>query len=202
MDEKTTLLAEHYQKTYELTLQMWEQRNTTFLLLLAVVGSAAVLTFNIPQAEPLLVDVIAKIVGISDAARLKELRQSFPYGIVQSILLMIILYLMVILYHRTAFIQRCYAYVGSLESEIKRGLGLPEEAVAFTRESKFYRNHKAPFARFVAITYIGTLGVLLVAFLGTRIYADFAAGNWIIGLVDIALAVPTLLFFVGYGRLS
>src|SRR5882672_8946377 len=124
MDDVTKLTAEHYQKTYELTLQMWEQRNTTFLLLLTVVGAATVLTFNVPQAQPLLVDIIAKFVGITDAERLKDLRQSFPYGVVQSILLMTVLYLMVILYHRTVFIQRCYAYLGAIEPELKKSLRL------------------------------------------------------------------------------
>jgi hypothetical protein len=202
MDEATKLTAEHYQKTYELTLQMWEQRNTTFLLLLAVVGAATVLTFNVPQAEPLLVDIIAKIVGISDASRLKELRLSFPYGVVQSILLMTILYLMVILYHRTVFIQRCYRYLSEIEPEIRRGLGLPENAVAFTRESTFYQQYKAPFSRYVAAIYIAMLGALLVAFLGSRVYADFTTGNVLVGIIDIALALPTLLFFLGYARSS
>ncbi|MEE8586796.1 MAG: hypothetical protein V3T83_18290 [Acidobacteriota bacterium] len=202
MDDATKLTAEHYQKTYELTLQMWEQRNTTFLLLLAVVGAATVLTFNIPQAEPLLVDLIAKVVGITEAARLKELRLSFPYGVVQSILLMIILYLTVILYHRTAFIRRCYLYLGAIEPEIKSGLGLPTQAVVFTRESTFYQQHKAPFARYVAATYIAMLGSLLVIFLGSRVYADFAAGSLLVAAIDVALAAPTLLFFIGYARSS
>jgi hypothetical protein len=202
MDESIKLTAEHYQKTYELTLQMWEQRNTTFLLLLAVVGVAAVLTFNVPQAEPLLVDIIAKVVGITDVGRLNELRQSFPYGVVQSILLMTILYLMVILYHRTAFIRRCYSYLSAIEPEIKRGLGLTDPAVAFTRESTFYQQNKAPFARYVAWTYIAMLGSLLLAFLGWRIYLDFASCNMLFGFIDVALAAPTLLFFVGYARSS
>lgn len=203
MDDKATeLIAEHYQKTYELTLQMWEQRNTTFLLLLAVVGTATVLTFNVSQAEPLLVDIIAKVVGITDAGRLGELRKSFPYGVVQSILLMAILYLMLILYHRTAFIRRCYVYLGAIEPEIKSRLGLADDATAFTRESTFYERNKAPFAGFVAATYIAMLGCLLVAFLGSRVYADFSSGNCLVGIIDIALAAPTLLFFIGYARSS
>lgn len=202
MDETYKLTAEHYQKTYELTLQMWEQRNTTFLLVLVVVGGATMLTFNVSQAEPLLVDILAKIVGITDASRMADLRRSFPYGLVQSTLLMTILYLMVILYHRTVFIQRCYLYLGAIEPELKRGLGLPADSVAFTRESKFYHDHKAPFARFVAATYIGMLGALLLAFLGSRIYTDFAAGNGVVGVVDLALAAPTMLFFTGYARSS
>lgn len=200
MDQITTLTAEHYQKTYELTLQVWEQRNTTFLALLAVVGTATILTFNVPQAEPLLVDIIAKLADIQDAERLKDLRRSFPYGLVQSILLMTILYLMVILYHRTTFILRCYRYLDAVEGELRSSLNLPANAIVFTREGDFYRAHKGPLAPFVAATYIGMLGVLLVAFLGSRIHADIGSGNFIIATVDIALAIPTMLFFWGYAR--
>jgi hypothetical protein len=203
MDETGKLITEHYQKTYELTLQVWEQRNRTFLLLLAAVGAATLLTFKVSQAEPLLVDIIAKTVDVTDdQVRLNELRQSFPYGVVQSILLMVILYLMVVLYHRTVFIRRCYDYLAALEPEIKTRLDLPAETTAFTRESTFYQKRKAPFAGFVAPTYIAMLGCLLVAFLGARVYADFSSGNMLAVLIEVALAAPTLLFFVGYARSS
>lgn len=202
MDDATKLTVDHYQKTYELTLQVWEQRNRTFPLLLAVIGLAALLTYNVPQAQPLLVDIIAKLVGITDATRFAELRQGFPYGLVQSILLMVILYLMLILYHRTSYIQRCYTYLCALEPEIRSRLGLSDDAVTFTREGTFYHRHKAPFQRFVGVTYVAMLGLLLTAFLGSRIYTDFASGRIVIGLVDVALALPTMLFFIGYARSS
>jgi hypothetical protein len=86
------LLAEHYQKTFELTLSVWEQRNRTFLMLLGVVGAASLLTFNVSQAQPILADLIAEAVGAEGATRRAELRTSFPYGILQSILLMVVLY--------------------------------------------------------------------------------------------------------------
>ncbi|MGF6408363.1 hypothetical protein [Paraburkholderia sp. MM5482-R1] len=202
MHESAQIVAEHYQKTYELTLQMWEQRNTTFMQLLAVVGVAALLTLNVPQAQPLLVGLIAKVAGISGESGLRDLRRGFPYGLIQSILLMVILYLMAILYHRTALIRRCYAYLGAMEPEIKTSLHLKPEAVAFTRESTFYRQHEAPFGRLVAITYVGMLGALLASFLGAHIFADFSHGNYMIGVADVALAIPTILFFTAYARLS
>ena len=39
MAEWIDLLAAHYEKTYETTLKVWEQRNWTFLILLAVGGN-------------------------------------------------------------------------------------------------------------------------------------------------------------------
>ena len=48
VNAKTTaqLLAEHYQKTYELTYEFWKQRNRTFILLIGVIGVATLLTFR------------------------------------------------------------------------------------------------------------------------------------------------------------
>jgi hypothetical protein len=202
MHNNAEIVAEHYQKTYELTLEVWEQRNTTLMQLLAVVGVAALLTFNVPEAYPLLVGLIAKVAGISGESELRDLSRGFPYGLIQSVLLMVILYLMAILYHRTAFIRRCYAYLSAMEPEIRVNLDLKPEAVAFTRESTFYQQHEAPFRRLVAITHVGMLGVLLASFLGVRIYADFSLGNYMLGVADVALAVPTILFFAAYACLS
>jgi hypothetical protein len=202
MQEGTNLLAEHYQKTFEVTLEVWNQRNKTFLLLLAVVGGATLLTFNAAQAQPLLVDLIAKLLSIQDASRHKELRASFPYGLIQAILLMIVLYLTLVLYHRTMFIQRSYKYLGKLEGEIRSGLNLDTTSAAFTREGAFYEGNTPRLRHAVAIAYVGMLGLLLLAFLGMRIFSDFAAGSYLLGILDVLVASPTLLFFGAYASAS
>ena len=48
------LLTEHYQKTYELTYNLWKQRNKTFLVLLGVIGAATLLTFGAADRTELL----------------------------------------------------------------------------------------------------------------------------------------------------
>lgn len=202
MAEKVEVLAEHYQKTFELALMTWEKRNQTFLLLLGVVGAATLLTFNVPQAQPLLVDLVMKVLGITDTTRAAELRASFPYGLIQSILLMVVMYLMLILYHRTATIQRFYKYMALLEGDIRDALALAGTTTSFTRESSFYEAHKPLLGRFVAAAYIGMLGLLLLSFLGLRIVGDLSTGNLWVAAVDVLLAVPTLVFFYGYARSS
>ncbi len=196
------ILADHYQKTFELTLTTWEKRNQTFLLLLAVVGVATLLTFKVSQAEPLLVDLVVKLLDIKEEVRYDELRRSFPYGLIQSILLMVIMYLTLILYHRTATIQRFYRYLAKLETELRSELALPVTAVTFTRESTFYSEHNPILGRFVAMSYIALLGCLLVTFLGFRIFSDFMSGNVVVAVADLLLAVPTAIFFYGYARSS
>ena len=155
--EKVSVLAEHYQKTFELALMTWEKRNRTFLFLLGVVGVATLLTFNVPQAQPLLADLVMKVLDIADTNRAAELRSSFPYGLIQSILLMVVMYLMLILYHRTVTIQRFYKYLALLENEIRDALALTDTATSFTRESSFYQTHKPVLGPFVAVAYVGML---------------------------------------------
>jgi hypothetical protein len=196
--EHTSLLVEHYQKTHEITLSSWEQRNRTFLLLLAVVGGATLLTYKVPVAAPLLADLVAKLFGIEDAGQREELRNSFPYGLIQSILLMVVFYLTVSLYHRTTFILRSYRYLQRMEEEIRTALELPDTSIAFTREGDFYWTYRPVLSPAVGAVYIGMLGFLLIAFLGMRIYDDFSSGNTAFGIADILIAAPTLLFFAAY----
>lgn len=198
----TELLAEHYQKTYELTLSMWEQRNRTFLVLLGTVGVATFLTFNVSQAQPLLVDVIAHVLGIEDQARLKELRSSFPYGVIQSILLIAILYLIVILYHRTSFIIRNYRYLEAVEKDIREGLSLSKNSVSFTREGVFYFANKPKMSSLVGVTYVLMLALLLIAFLGMRIYIDFKSGSVLFVMIDFVVGFLILLFWGAYAESS
>lgn len=202
MQEGTDILAEHYQKTFELTLKLWEQRNRTFLILLFVVGIGALLTFKVSQAEPLIVDLVANIFNIQNVERIGDLRASFPFGLLHSILLMVVLYLMVQLYHRTISITRNYDYLAGMEEEIRDRLGLQEPMISFTREGNFYWRNSPHFSKQIGVAYIVMLGLLLFAFLGMRIYTDLEAGNIFIIVADILLVFPTMIFFGAYAYSS
>lgn len=198
MTDRASLLAEHYQKSFENTLDVWEKRNRTLVVLLLVVGCATLLTFDVPEAQPLLVDLIAHLLSIEDAARRNQLRSSFPYGLVQTILLMVVLYLTLVLYHRTTFILRSYKYLEALEMDIRTELQFGANVAAFTREGLFYKSHRPLLSGAVALAYTGMLGILLLVFLGGRIYTDVSAHNVWFALVDLGLSVPTLLFYGAY----
>lgn len=200
MSSKAEILADHYQRTFEIAMVTWEKRNLTFLVLLFVVGAATLLTFNVPQAQPLLVDLVAKALDIDDAVRAQELRSSFPYGLMQSILLIVVMYLMLLLYHRTAKIQRFYKYMAELESEIRDDLQLDQCNVGFTREGVYYQKNKPVLGKLVGLSYIMMMGVLLVSFLGYRVYSDFAGGHVGFAVADLALSLATMTFFIGYVR--
>ena len=196
------LLADHYQKTFELTLKVWEQRNRTFLILLVTVGAASLLTFNVAQAQPLLADLISKLAGIEDAARRAELRNSFPYGLIQSILLMAVLYLTLILYHRTTFILQSYAYLPEVENELRAATGIGAEMVSFSREGSFYRTHRPAFGKLIGGTYVVMLGLLLSAFCIARIYGDIKSSQFLFAAVDSLISLAILPFYFGYARSS
>jgi len=199
---KAEILAEHYQKTFELTLTLWQQRNRILVTLLLVVGVGTLLTFNVKQAEPLLVDFVAKMLSIDDEKRLGELRSSFPYGVIQSVILMIILYLMIQLYHRTVTIIRNYEYLACLENEIRSELEMGQHTKSFTRESTFYSKQSPSFSKKIGFAYILILGLLLLAFLGMRIYTDIYSKNIFAIISDSILAFTTLLFFAHYAYSS
>jgi hypothetical protein len=201
MQEKE-LLVEHYHKTYDLTFSIWEGRNRTLLILLIVVGFSTLLTFNVSEAQPLLVDIIAKLCGITDSTRIAELRKSFPYGIIQSIFIMVVFYLMLNLYHKTSFIKRSYEYLSSVEKDIRDVLDLSASSVSFTREGDFYNSKRSFSAFMTGVSYVLILGILLVSFLGMRIRTDFMTSQIYILWVDIALSVGIAYFFIVYACIS
>src|SRR5205085_12059644 len=198
MKEQSEILADHYQKTYELTFDLWKERNRIFLALITVIGAATLLTFNPAAANPLLALWAAKALGVTDQNQIREFSKSFPFGLVQTILLIFIFYLMVNLYNRACYVLTNYKYLAKLEKEIRANLGSSLGPVAFTREGVFYWSHHWPFQGAVKWCYIVLLGSLLVSFMGGRSYLDFKSGNGILALVDLLVASATTLFFAAY----
>ncbi|CAI0994857.1 TPA: hypothetical protein ACSTLY_003552 [Serratia fonticola] len=201
MEEKT-LLVDHYHKTYDLTYSVWESRNMTLLILLAVVGFSTLLTFNVSEAQPLLVDIIAKLCGITDSARIAELRTTFPYGIIQSIFVIIVFYLMLNLYQKTRFIRRGYLYLSGVESDIRATLNLGEYNVSFTREGEFYEKNQSIAGVITGVSYVLILGLLLMSFLGMRLCTDWQTHQFTIFGVDLILTLGITFFYIAYACVS
>ena len=201
MAEKSELLVSHYQSTYELTYKLWGQRNRTFLILIAVIAVATLLTFSAKDATPLLVDWIAKLLDIDDKDRIEELNKGFPFALLQGILLSVVFFLMVNLFHRALYVLRNYAYLGALEREIRTSLSI-NNGVAFTRESEFYWSERPKLLGTVKWFYVILLGGLLSAFVGGRLVSDFRDGAWLLVFVDLLFGIAIGTYFVGYARHS
>lgn len=202
MADEVTILAEHYQKTYELTLEMWKQRNQIFLILLAVIGGATLLTFSPSQTNPLLVLWIAKALGVTEKQQMLDLAKSFPFGLLQTLLLVIVFYLVVNLYHRATYVLRNYRYLAGLETEIRERLALSPDSIAFTREGGFYWSDRSAIQSGVKWCYITLVGFLLLAFLGGRIYEDFTTRTTGLFLTDLIISTATTIFFFAYAGSS
>ena len=190
--DKAQLLVQHYQDTYELTYRLWAQRNRIFLILLAVVASASLLTYA-PETNSLLLSWIGKAVGISDQTKL---RASVPFALLQGVLLAVVFYLMVNLFHRALYVLRNYAYLGNVEKEIRDELSISENDHAFTRESTYYWSDRPWPLTSVKWVYAVFLGALLLAFLIGRILADW--NNRILLCIDIGMAIPTLGYYAAF----
>lgn len=198
LPEKPELLVEHYQKTYELTNQFWSQRNQIFLILVSAVGIAAILTYSPADTNPLLVAWLAKLLDIKEESQVMALHRSFPFALLQGIMLIVIFYLMVNLFHRSLYVLRNYAYLGKLEHEIRASLKFSKQSVGFTRESYYYWNKRPFLLSTVKWAYIVLLGGLLGIFLWGRLAADCAAKNIQLLVVDIVAALPIVAYFCGY----
>jgi len=167
-----------------------------------VIGASTLLTFGAAQTNPLLVRWIAKALGVTDRQDVQELGKSFPFGLLQSLLLVVVFYLVVNLYHRALYVLRNYRYLAGLEREIRQQLGAAGESIAFTREGNFYWGDRASLQSAVKWCYIVLVGCLLFAFLGGRIYEDFRTRKLTLAVVDLVVYIATCLFFLAYARSS
>ncbi len=199
IDKKCELIAEHYQKTYELTHDLWQQRNSLLLFLLATIGLASLLTFHAPGIERFLVAITASGLQIEETSGAYATFQSnFPFGVLQGILLFFVFYLMSNLYHRSVHVSNNYRYLGELEREIRAELGVAAGNVAFTREGDFYWDNRPRLLGWTKFVYIILLALLLGAFFIGRACDDWHTRNLLLGVVDLAGFVPTLIYYIGY----
>jgi hypothetical protein len=201
MEDIAKQLIDHYQKTYELTFELWQGRNKVFLMLLGAVGTAPLLMFPALGTRSILFLYLGHKFGLSEG-EIVALQNGFPFSILQSILLFAILYLTVNLYHRARYVLRNYAYLSALEREIRAALNLSNGAVAFTRESTFYWGSRDVLSGAVKYIYIVLLAGLLIVFLGSLILVDWRSGTRLMATIDIIFAVPILTFLYGYATSS
>lgn len=194
-DELAGALTEHYQKSYEVAHELWLERNRIFLLLLASVAAATLLTFSPESGRPLLLALLGKLLSVGDP---ESLRKSISFVVMQGIIMIVVFYFMLNLYHAAYEVIRHYNYLEAMEKEIRAHLRLELCAVAFTRQSTFYWSYRPPLWSFVRWTYISLLGGLLGTFIAGRFVYDFRAGVLFPMLVDTAISFATLCYFAAY----
>ncbi|MEP7135645.1 MAG: hypothetical protein ABI904_12000 [Chloroflexota bacterium] len=198
--ELTEIATNHYQKTFEITYEFWKERNRLFVYLVLTIGVGLLLLLRVPEVSLLLVDAVAKLLGITDANRINQLYKDFPIDVLLSIFVVITFYLMQRLYSTNLSVSRDYLYLGAIEVEIRKHLALPEESILFTREGKFYWGQRTITQTMSKWYYILVIFIVLLPFLILKIIADINSGNFLLVIIDSIIAIMTLVFFAGYAR--
>jgi len=198
MSSKVNYLVEHYNRTSDITGRFWLQRNATFLILVLVIAAAALLTS--PETMNLLATALLGAANLDRGER-EAIRTGLPYTAIHIAFMVTMFYLMVTLYHRHASIVRNFVYLGLLEAEIRRELGVAQEDIAFTRESSFYFSQQSLILRMMKALYILILGGLLAAYFFLRVTNDIEGDNFVLLVVDIVLGAALLMVFIGYAFL-
>lgn len=158
------VLAEHYQKTFELNHSLWEERNKNFLILLLVAGFEILITYRTPSLTSFFTDLYNHFIAPTPSKTTEDISQGFPFQLLQTILLMVILYLLIQIYHRTTHIKRTYNYLKELETDIRAALASHAGTHSFTREGDYYYNpdNQPQLMKLTGIIYSLLLGALLL----------------------------------------
>src|SRR3712207_4007359 len=88
-EKRAEILAEHFQKTFELNHSLWEERNKNFLVLLGVAGVELLLIYRTDGVLRVIADFYSKF--LKDKSP-DDIASGFPFNLLISILLVVILY--------------------------------------------------------------------------------------------------------------
>lgn len=195
--EETQIIADHYQKTFELNQDWWRERNKQFIFLLILTAVTILLTYRTPGVLAVIADVYNKLAGGSKDP--VSIASGFPFDLLRSILLAATLYLMIQIYHRTIHISQMYKYLGGLESTLRSMLRLDRTSVTFTREGSFYDSRKESLLDLTGLVYALILGALLVLIaFGDKLINN--ASHNPKSIVDIILLVIIGVYYLSYFR--
>lgn len=196
------VLASHYQKTFEVAFEYWKERNRLFVILVLTAGVGLLLLLRVPTADSLLVAAIAKFLNITDQAVKTDLLEKFPFNILLSGFLVTIFYLMQRLYSTNLSVMRTFLYLGALEDEVRKYLGLPKGSISFTREGSFYWGKRSSMQAASKVYYIVVLFIILIPFIVFKLIADFQSQNWLVIVIDLIVSIMAVLYWGEYARSS
>ena len=196
------VLANHYQKTFEVAYDYWKERNKLFVILVLTAGMGLLLLLRVPEANSLLVDAIAKFLGVTDMERIQQLYANFPFNVLLSGVLVVMFYLMQRLYSTNLSVMRTFMYLGALETEVRKHLGLPTGSISFTREGSFYWGKRSRIQVMSKYYYVVVLFIILVPFIGFKLIADFESPNLLVIAVDVVVSIMAVLYWWAYARSS
>lgn len=196
------VLADHYQKTFEVAYDYWKERNKLFVILVLTAGMGLLLLMHVPTADSLLVAAIVKFLNITDQTIKDDLLQKFPFNILLSGVLVVMFYLMQRLYSTNLSVMRTFMYLGALETEVRKHLGLPTGSISFTREGSFYWGRRSRIQAMSKYYYVVVLFIILVPFIGFKLNADLESPNLLVTTVDIVVSIMAVLYWWAYARSS
>lgn len=196
------VLATHYQKTFEVAYDYWKERNKLFVILALTAGIGLLLLLHVPTADSLLVAAIAKFLDITDQAVKDDLLQKFPFNILLSGFLVVMFYLMQRLYSTNLSVMRTFMYLGALETEVRKHLGLPAGSISFTREGSFYWGRRSRIQAMSKYYYVVVLFIILFPFIGFKLIADLESPNLLVIAVDVVISLMAILYWWAYARSS
>lgn len=201
-EKRADVLAEHFQKTFELNHSLWVERNKNFLVLLGVAGVELLLIYRTDGVLRVITDFYSKFLRDKNP---EDIASGFPFNLLISILLVMILYLMIQIYHRTSHITRTFGYLEKVESDLRNTLEITT-GDSLTREGDYYKNNQRYLLKGTGVVYSLLLGALLI-FVGygrlspLRLTATISIDT-LLPVVDVLVVGMIALYYLNYFYLS
>lgn len=171
------VLYDHYKETYNLSKEAQSRRNKSFLVLCVLEAFSFLILIRPEKALELFLNRINNEFGAT---------MEISNTIVQTLLWLIITYVMIRYVQDTLYVERQYLYLSQLETTISKDLN----GKVFSREGDSYLNDYPIVLNFIDLYYKTLMPILFVIINSVRIYNE-----WInIHGITLAIACDTVLY--------
>lgn len=199
------VIADHYQKTFEVAYDYWKERNKIFIYLVLTTILGLLIIQRGPLVNELLVKYTINYFELSeetDHALISEISRTIPFNVLLSGILVTMFYFMQRLYSTNLSVMRTFLYLSAIEDEIQPHLGLSEKNASFTREGRFYWGNRSFTQSISKWYYVIVLFFLLIPFIVTKLGDDWGSSPWLVTSVDVIVSMMTIAYWVEYARSS
>ncbi|MCI8307071.1 MAG: hypothetical protein HFH14_03375 [Lachnospiraceae bacterium] len=167
------IVYDHYRETYQLSRQAQQRRNKSFIILCILEAFSFLLLIRPEQVLNLIIDSINSQLDIT---------LTFGNTILQTLLWILIIYVMIRYIQDVFYIERQYSYIGSLEAAmeslmqdaIKESKTLSVNSKLFLRESDNYLTDYPIVLNLIDLFYKTLIPVIFIVINTVRIYNEWA----------------------------
>ena len=159
--DKIELLYDHYKETCEIQRTNLKIRNTAFVIVIIILGMLLLLSYSPDTIGAVILSILNHEYGI-DA--------EIQFGLIQSLVCVVLLYSSMRYYQTTVYLERLYKYLHKVEDRLNTAIS--DENIIIDREGRSYLSGYPQFNDTIDFMYKWLFPILYIVAIAIKIYTE------------------------------